>query len=62
MLTDSGFTYDLSGNVVTIRRLATSEIADGQLIADQLIIRGFQQGTGRMLRDGLRSFPSAYLG
>lgn len=40
----------------------TSEVAGGQLIADQLIIRGFQQGTGRMLRDGLRSFPSDYLG
>lgn len=40
----------------------TSEVAGGQIIADQLIIRGFQQGTGRLLRDGLRSFPSDYLG
>lgn len=40
----------------------TSDVAGGQLIADQLIIRGFQQGTGRMLRDGLRNFPSDYLG
>jgi len=40
----------------------TSEVAGGQIIADQLIIRGFQQGTGRLLRDGLRGFPSDYLG
>lgn len=39
-----------------------TEIAGGQVIADQFIVRGFQQGTGRILRDGLRSFPSDYLG
>lgn len=33
-----------------------SELAGPQFVTDQLTIRGFQQGTGRMLRDGTRTF------
>lgn len=40
----------------------TTEIAGPQSIADQFIVRGFQQGTGRMLRDGTKTFMSDYLG
>jgi len=40
----------------------TAEIAGPQFMADQLLIRGFQQGTGRMLRDGMKTFLSDYLG
>lgn len=40
----------------------TADIAGSQVIADQFIVRGFQQGAGRVLKDGLRMFPSDYLG
>lgn len=40
----------------------TAEISGPQFATDSLIIRGFQQGTGRMLRDGMRTFLSDYLG
>lgn len=40
----------------------TAEIAGPQFMADQLLIRGFQQGTGRMLRDGIKTFLPNYLG
>jgi iron complex outermembrane recepter protein len=40
----------------------TAEIAGPQFMADQLLIRGFQQGTGRMLRDGMKTFLPNYLG
>jgi len=40
----------------------TAEIAGPQFMADQLLIRGFQQGTGRLLRDGNRTFLANYLG
>jgi iron complex outermembrane recepter protein len=40
----------------------TAEIAGPQFMADQLLIRGFQQGTGRMLRDGIKTFIPNYLG
>ncbi|MCB4811184.1 TonB-dependent siderophore receptor [Methylovorus menthalis] len=40
----------------------TAEIAGPQFMADQLLIRGFQQSTGRLLRDGNRTFLANYLG
>jgi len=40
----------------------TAEIAGPQFMADQLLVRGFQQGTGRMLRDGMKTFLPNYLG
>jgi iron complex outermembrane recepter protein len=40
----------------------TAEIAGPQFMADQLLVRGFQQGTGRMLRDGMKTFIPNYLG
>lgn len=39
-----------------------AEIAGPQFVTDQLTIRGFQQGTGRMLRDGTRTFLPEFLG
>lgn len=39
-----------------------TELAGPQFVTDQLTIRGFQQGTGRMLRDGTRTFLPEYLG
>jgi iron complex outermembrane receptor protein len=39
-----------------------AEIAGPQFVTDQLTIRGFQQGTGRMLRDGTRTFLPDFLG
>lgn len=39
-----------------------SELAGPQFVTDQLTIRGFQQGTGRMLRDGTRTFLPDFLG
>ena len=39
-----------------------TELAGPQFVTDQLTIRGFQQGTGRMLRDGTRSFLPNFLG
>lgn len=40
----------------------TAELAGPQFVTDQLSMRGFQQGTGRMLRNGLRTFLPNYLG
>lgn len=39
-----------------------AELAGPQFVTDQLTIRGFQQGTGRMLRDGTRTFLPEFLG
>lgn len=39
-----------------------AELAGPQFVTDQLTIRGFQQGTGRMLRDGTRTFLPDFLG
>ncbi|NWL76636.1 TonB-dependent siderophore receptor [Pseudomonas taiwanensis] len=39
-----------------------AELAGPQFVTDQLMIRGFQQGTGRMLRDGTRTFLPDFLG
>ncbi|WP_442112105.1 TonB-dependent siderophore receptor [Pseudomonas sp. NUPR-001] len=39
-----------------------AELAGPQFVTDQLMIRGFQQGTGRMLRDGTRTFLPNFLG
>lgn len=39
-----------------------TELAGPQFVTDQLTIRGFQQGTGRMLRDGTRTFLPDFLG
>lgn len=39
-----------------------TELAGPQFVVDQLSIRGFQQGTGRMLRDGTRTFLPEFLG
>lgn len=39
-----------------------AELAGPQFVTDQLMIRGFQQGTGRMLRDGTRTFLPEFLG
>lgn len=39
-----------------------AELAGPQFVTDQLSMRGFQQGTGRMLRNGLRTFLPNYLG
>ncbi|MDR0277343.1 MAG: TonB-dependent siderophore receptor [Paucimonas sp.] len=39
-----------------------TELAGPQFVTDQLTIRGFQQGTGRMLRDGTRTFLPEFLG
>ncbi|MGH8483872.1 MAG: TonB-dependent receptor plug domain-containing protein, partial [Pseudomonas sp.] len=39
-----------------------AEIAGPQFVTDQFTIRGFQQGTGRMLRDGTRTFLPEFLG
>ncbi|MEN0108711.1 MAG: TonB-dependent receptor plug domain-containing protein, partial [Pseudomonas sp.] len=39
-----------------------TELAGPQFVTDQLTIRGFQQGTGRMLRDGTRTFLPNFLG
>jgi iron complex outermembrane receptor protein len=39
-----------------------TELAGPQFVTDQFTMRGFQQGTGRMLRDGTRSFLPNFLG
>ncbi|MCY1283321.1 TonB-dependent siderophore receptor [Pseudomonas jinjuensis] len=39
-----------------------AELAGPQFVTDQLTIRGFQMGTGRMLRDGTRTFLPDFLG
>ncbi|MFJ4375219.1 TonB-dependent siderophore receptor [Pseudomonas japonica] len=39
-----------------------TELAGPQFVTDQMTIRGFQQGTGRMLRDGTRTFLPEFLG
>ncbi|MDD2058566.1 TonB-dependent siderophore receptor [Pseudomonas sp. GD03860] len=39
-----------------------AELAGPQFVTDQMTIRGFQQGTGRMLRDGTRTFLPDFLG
>ena len=39
-----------------------AELAGPQFVTDQFTIRGFQQGTGRMLRDGTRTFLPDFLG
>ncbi|MBM7062643.1 TonB-dependent siderophore receptor [Pseudomonas sp. UL073] len=39
-----------------------AELAGPQFVTDQLMIRGFQMGTGRMLRDGTRTFLPDFLG
>ncbi|GAB7533237.1 TonB-dependent siderophore receptor [Pseudomonas sp. 3A(2025)] len=39
-----------------------TELAGPQFVTDQMTIRGFQQGTGRMLRDGTRTFLPNFLG
>lgn len=39
-----------------------AELAGPQFVTDQMTIRGFQQGTGRMLRDGTRTFLPNFLG
>ncbi|MDH4580523.1 TonB-dependent siderophore receptor [Pseudomonas sp. BN415] len=39
-----------------------AELAGPQFVTDQLSMRGFQMGTGRMLRDGTRTFLPDFLG
>ncbi|WP_043312184.1 TonB-dependent siderophore receptor [Pseudomonas sp. ML96] len=39
-----------------------AELAGPQFVTDQMMIRGFQMGTGRMLRDGTRTFLPDFLG